>query len=53
MPAGRRISLAPDSFLVRSASRHSITDAGFGKTIGGPWRADEKNAAIAAWLALS
>jgi len=27
--------------------------AGFGKTLGGPWRADEKAAAAAAWLALS
>jgi len=27
--------------------------AGFGKTLGGPWRANEKNAATAAWLALS
>jgi hypothetical protein len=27
--------------------------AGFGKSLGGPWRADEKNAATAAWLALA
>jgi hypothetical protein len=27
--------------------------AGFGKTLGGPWRADEKAASVAAWLALS
>jgi hypothetical protein len=27
--------------------------AGFGKTLGGPWRADEKAASTAAWLALS
>jgi hypothetical protein len=30
MPAGRRISLAPDSILVRNSSRHSITEAGIG-----------------------
>jgi len=29
------------------------TLAAFGKTIGGPWRAEEKAAATAAWLALS
>jgi hypothetical protein len=29
------------------------TLAGFGKAVGGPWRADEKAAAIAAWLALT
>lgn len=27
--------------------------AGFGKALGGPWRADEKAASTAAWLALS
>ena len=27
--------------------------AGFGKTLGGAWRADEKAACAAAWLALS
>ena len=27
--------------------------AGFGKSLGGPWRADEKAACAAAWLALS
>ena len=27
--------------------------AGFGKSLGAPWRADEKAASIAAWLALS
>ncbi|MGE3805621.1 MAG: DUF1571 domain-containing protein [Gemmataceae bacterium] len=30
MPAGKRMSLSPDSIFVRSASRHSINDAGFG-----------------------
>jgi hypothetical protein len=30
MPAGRRISLATDSILVRNSSRHSITEAGIG-----------------------
>jgi len=29
------------------------TVAAFGKTVGGPWRADEKAAATAAWLALA
>jgi hypothetical protein len=33
MPAGKRISLAVDSPLVRSASRHSITEAGFGAVL--------------------
>lgn len=30
MPAGKRMSLSPDNVFVRSASRHSITDAGIG-----------------------
>jgi hypothetical protein len=33
VPAGRRMSLAPDSFLVRSACRHPITQAGIGASI--------------------
>jgi hypothetical protein len=33
MPAGKRMSFAPDSPLVRSASRHPITEAGLGKII--------------------
>jgi hypothetical protein len=33
MPAGMRMALAPDSVLVQSASRHSITDAGFGSAL--------------------
>jgi hypothetical protein len=33
MPAGKRIALAPDSILVRSASRRSIYDTGFGTVI--------------------
>lgn len=32
-PAGKRLSLPPDSVLVRSASRHDITEAGFGEII--------------------
>jgi hypothetical protein len=32
-PAGKRMALAPDSILVRSASRHPITEAGFGASI--------------------
>jgi hypothetical protein len=30
MPAGKRVALAPDSIMVRSASRHCITEAGIG-----------------------
>jgi hypothetical protein len=33
MPAGHRMALAVDSSLVRSASRHSITEAGIGTCI--------------------
>jgi Protein of unknown function (DUF1571) len=32
-PAGRHMALAPDSFLVRSASRYPITEAGVGRII--------------------
>jgi hypothetical protein len=32
-PAGRHIALAPDSILVRSASRHPITEAGIGNLV--------------------
>ena len=32
-PAGKRISLPVDSMLVKSASRHEITDAGIGALI--------------------
>jgi len=35
MPAGKQLALAPDSLLVRSASRHSITEAGIGNIIDG------------------
>ncbi|HEV3204605.1 MAG TPA: DUF1571 domain-containing protein, partial [Gemmataceae bacterium] len=35
MPAGSRMALAPDSILVRSQSRHSITEAGIGNIIDG------------------
>jgi Protein of unknown function (DUF1571) len=30
MPAGRRMALAPDNILVRSATRHPVTEAGIG-----------------------
>jgi hypothetical protein len=40
------------SGLRRSDGEIKKTLAAFGKTIGGPWRAEEKAAAIAAWLAL-
>ena len=33
MPAGRRMALAPDSVLVRSATRHPIGEAGLGSSI--------------------
>jgi Protein of unknown function (DUF1571) len=33
MPAGKRIALAPDNVLVRSASRHPITEAGLGASV--------------------
>jgi hypothetical protein len=32
-PAGKRMAIAPDSIFVRSASRHAITEAGFGDCI--------------------
>ena len=38
--------------LGRPASAVSRTVAAFGKTLGGRWRAEEKAAATAAWLAL-
>jgi hypothetical protein len=33
MPAGKRMSLSPDSILVKSSTRHPITDAGIGAGI--------------------
>ncbi len=33
-PAGKRLALPPDSILVRSASRHPVTEAGLGASIG-------------------
>jgi hypothetical protein len=33
MPAGKRLAIAPDSVFVRSASRHSIYETGFGSSI--------------------
>ena len=39
--------------LRRAEAAIRQTVAGFGKTIGGPWRAEEKAAAIAAWLCLT
>jgi hypothetical protein len=33
VPAGKRMALAPDSVLVRSATRHPITEAGIGASI--------------------
>ena len=39
MPAGKRMAFAPDSILVRSASRHNIKDAGFVPLVEGLGRA--------------
>jgi hypothetical protein len=33
MPAGARISVAPDSAVARSRSRHPITEAGIGTLV--------------------
>lgn len=33
MPAGKRMDVSPDSIFVRSASRHSITEAGIGNLV--------------------
>jgi hypothetical protein len=38
--------------LRRPPAAIARTVAAFGKALGGPWRADEKAAATAAWLAL-
>ncbi len=39
MPAGKRMAFAPDSILVRNASRHNIKDAGFVPLVEGLGRA--------------
>ena len=39
--------------LRRRAGDINQTVAGFGKAVGSPWRADEKAAATAAWMALT
>ena len=39
--------------LKRSHAEITRTIAALGKTLGGPWRADEKAAGTAAWMALS
>ena len=39
--------------LQRPAREIVRTLDGFGKALGSPWRADEKAAATAAWLALT
>jgi hypothetical protein len=38
--------------LKRPASRVKRTVSALGRALGGPWRADEKTATVAAWLAL-
>lgn len=45
VPAGRRMSLSPDNILVKSATRHPITEAGIGASItkiGGVLQAVER-----------
>src|SRR5262245_4975657 len=39
--------------LRRGAGEINKTVTGFGKSVGSPWRADEKAAATAAWMALT
>jgi hypothetical protein len=41
------------SALRRSEAKLKETLAALGKEIGRPWRADEKAAALAAWVALA
>ena len=48
----KQLAATATAGLRRSNGEIARVLAGFGKTLGGPWRADEKNAAIAAWLAL-
>jgi hypothetical protein len=39
--------------LAKSEDELKRTVSGFGKSLSGPWRADEKLAALAAWMALA
>jgi hypothetical protein len=48
----KQLSAHAAKALRRSPSVITRTVTAFGKTLGGPWRAEEKAAATAAWLAL-
>lgn len=48
----KQLAAAAAAGLLRPQGEIARTLTGFGKEIGGPWRADEKAAATAAWLAL-
>jgi len=49
----KRLNASAAAELRRAEATITQTAAGFGKTLGRPWRADEKAAAIAAWLCLT
>jgi len=66
LEAGARASQVPATLLLerealarasralrRPEARLRQALAGFGAQIGSPWRAEEKSAALGAWLALS
>jgi len=48
----KQLAVKAAASLKRSDAEIRTVVAGFGKTLGGPWRADEKAASTAAWLAL-
>src|SRR6266850_8284593 len=48
----KQLAAKASAGLRRPEREITQTLAAFGKTIGGPWRAEEKAAAMAAWLAL-
>jgi hypothetical protein len=48
----RELAVTAAHALCRNDGSIKQAVAGFGKAIGGPWRADEKTAAIAAWLVM-
>jgi hypothetical protein len=49
----KQLAATAASGLQRRGSEIRTTLARFGKSLGGPWRAEEKAASLAAWLALS
>jgi hypothetical protein len=49
----RQLAAKAAAALERGDAEIKKVLAGFGKALGGPWRADDKHAATAAWLALS